>query len=154
MIFSNFIHFIKRFFYYTCTITTCTLLACAIWSYISCYSKGVGIDEASLSVAFLWQPLIVGSLTAFVSSVLMIDTEMSKKEVFIRSAIHYFCINLIVLVCGYLFEWYYPTLSQIVLMAGTIFIVYFIVYFSSYAHAVKIADEINDKLKNFHEDKM
>ena len=99
--------FLKRLTFYVATITTFTLLACAVWITIEMVDSGMSLQADFLPVELLWQVLVVGVVCGFATALLIAGEAQSRKEVLVRFGTHYVVINAIILGCGALFGWLY-----------------------------------------------
>lgn len=142
--------FLKRLIFYTATITTFTLLACAVWITMEVMEKGISLQADFLPTALLWQVLTAGLLCGLVTTVLIREEAQTRKGLIVHFSIHYLLINAIILGCGALFDWYTMTPVGVVLMMVTIALVYVAVTIISYLRDKSIADKINERLEHFH----
>lgn len=142
--------FLKRLIFYTATITTFTLLACAVWITMEAMEKGISLQASFLPTALLWQVLTAGLLCGLVTAVLISGEVRTRKEVFVHFGTHYLLINSIILGCGALFGWYTVTPIGVVMMLVTIALVYVAVATMAYLRDKSIADKINERLEHFH----
>lgn len=142
-------NFLNKFLKNTAAITTCTLLVCCTLYTLTKIKNGENIAEATMPLYIFWQPLIMGVLTGFASSVIFSSgDEMSKHQYTIRTILNYICINAVVLFFGYQFGWYELSFAGVFLMIIIIAAVYAAVEFITYTADKKIADKINEKLKS------
>ena len=142
--------FLKRLTFYVATITTFTLLACAVWITIEMVGNGMSLQADFLPVELLWQVLVVGVVCGFATALLIAGEAQSRKEVLVRFGTHYVVINAIILGCGALFGWYTVTPVGVLMMMLTVALVYVAVATMSYLRDKSIADKINERLEHFH----
>ena len=71
----------------------------------------------------------------------------------IRLTIHYVLVTVSVLVCGYFYGWYTPNFFGVLGMCLTSAAVYFFTSALNYQVFKKTANEMNQKLKEYHEKK-
>lgn len=142
--------FLKRLIFYIATITTFTLLACAVWITIEVGEKGLALQTDFLPTALLWQILFTGVVCGVATALLIVDEMQSRKEVFVRFGAHYIVINAIILGGGALFGWYTVTPVGVVCMLVTVALVYVAVATMAYLRDKSTADKINERLERFH----
>lgn len=135
---------IKRFFNHFTTITTGTVIVCAINMIIN----NIDVWEADI----LWHILIVGASTGIITALSFTDRKISKIQSIVRYIIHYILINVCVLFLGYTFGWYSLSFKGCLLMIGSIFMVYVFVFIITYVNEKKVANEINKALSNINDD--
>lgn len=128
--------FFKNFFMYFPAITTGTLLACATLN-----------SQETLPSDILWQIVIVGLLGGFITSLLIVNFDIPKKEAIVRSVIHYILINCLILGVGYYFGWYDFSLTSVIIMIITIILVYVFVLGISFFGHKQTANRINQELR-------
>ena len=107
-----------------------------------------GID-AKTHVALLWQLLLVSFLCSL--GIFMYpsenEQELSKKGLIGRHILYFIFVNIVVLVLGSLFQWFYfSNWKMVVLMELSIIVIFAVVFLSSYLSDAKIAKKLNDKL--------
>lgn len=125
-------------------ITTGILFVSAV--YISVF---YGWEE-ELQVKILWQILALALVCALGSFVLPVgsEREVSKKSMLIRAVIYYVYVNVIVLFCGFLFEWFsFDNLKQVLGMVVAIAFVYLAVGVLSSWLEYREAERMNRKLE-------
>lgn len=110
-------------------------------------------NEAQLSVKILWQIIIVSLATALSTIILCSKNELNKKQFLIRVVINYITINIIVIGCGYLFNWIEigDTIKLISLIVS-IFLVYIFVWAISYKSDTTMAKRINQKIQEYNKE--
>jgi Ca2+/Na+ antiporter len=109
-----------------------------------------GLD--SIKSVILWQNLLLGLICGFVSALLFPENNMPKLESPLRHAVHFLLMTAIVMLCGYLFGWYYLSLPSVLLMLGSVAVVYAFVYFSTAMQYRDIANKINKELEERDDD--
>lgn len=123
-------------------VTTCVVFASAI--YITLFWQ-----EAQLDVSILWQILIV-SLLCSLGSLLYPKKIKTKRAMNLIIILHYIYINLVVLGCGFLFEWFYINDAGMVLgMLFTIAIIFVFMSILFYRTAKKQTQNLNDQLREY-----
>lgn len=143
---------IKKMLLYTVCITTGTILACAFWYMVTLISKGLPILSAQVPYMILWQILSVGILCGVGTELILGGRECTPAKEKLKVIIHYVFINLAVLVCGYFYDWYKLSISGILLMCLTSVAVYAFTVFIGHANELKLADKMNQKLKERNKD--
>lgn len=137
---------LKQLFFTFSAVTTCTVAGTAI--YLNIFYQGV-----SLGSEILIQILFV-SLTTSLGICLYPHREVCKKEIIVRTLIHYIYVNVIVLVCGLWFEWYsIDNMAMILGMLVLIAAVFGIVSFICWRKSEKDAALINEKLREYQNEK-
>lgn len=125
-------------------ITTGILFVAAV--YISVF---YGWEE-ELQVKILWQILALALICTLGSFVLPVDgeREISRKSMLIRIVIYYVYVNVVVLFCGFSFQWFsFHNLKQVLGMIVAIAFVYLaIAIFSSWL-GYREAEQMNRKLE-------
>lgn len=107
-----------------------------------------GADSQMSGTKLLWQILLTAALCALVG-VLYEDAEkISKKGMLVRIGVGFIYVNIVVLCCGTVFEWFYPTDWKMFLgMEVSIIAVFIAVVALSYFSGRKTAEQINARLK-------
>lgn len=127
-------------------ITTSVVFASAV--YITVFW---GVD-CELGVRLLWQILGSSAVCALgcclVSGSQVSGKEISKRGMQIRMVLLYIYINVIVLSCGFIFEWFYLSDWKMILgmelcIAFTFCVVTVLSYFADY----KAAEKMNQRLQ-------
>lgn len=108
-----------------------------------------GVEECS--IAYIWQVLITGVVSALPSCIFWSKKELSKKQWQIRFVFHFALIEAIIFTEGWIFEWYSDALSALVIAAEVI-LVYLIVYLYSYFVGISDAEKVNSALQAFNID--
>jgi len=140
---------LKRLIFYIATITTFTLLACAVWITLEATEKGISLQAVFLPTALLWQVLCAGAVCGVATALLIVEEIQTRKEVFVRFGAHYVVINAIILGGGALFGWYTVTPIGVVCMLITVALVYVAVATMAYLRDKSTADKINERLERF-----
>nr|WP_302596805.1 DUF3021 family protein [uncultured Cellulosilyticum sp.] len=98
----------------------------------------------------LWQILIC-SLICTLGSLVYPNKELSKKLTAILTIIYYLYINLVVLGCGLIFEWFnMNNLGMVIVMLILIALVFISVWGISIYKSKRLADEMNRRLEIYH----
>lgn len=128
-------------FTFSC-VTTCTLIGSAI--YISIFCK-----DALLDVYILWQ--ILGcSFLCTLGNFLYINKEKSKSRYYTIIGIHYLYVNVVVLSCGILFEWFsLDNLMMVIAMLLMIAMIFIFIACLLQIRLKKHTDLMNQKLKEY-----
>lgn len=124
-------------------ITTGILFVTAI--YISVF---YGWEE-ELQVKILWQILGLAGICTLGSLILPVDggEEVSKKSMLARIVGYYVYVNVVVLFCGFLFEWFsFGNWKQVLGMVAAIAFVYLTVGILSSWMEYREAERMNQKL--------
>ena len=110
-------------------------------------------NEVQLSVKILWQIIIVSFATALSCIILYSRNELNKKQFLIRVVINYITINIIVIGCGYLFNWIkIGNTIELLSLIVSIFLVYIFVWVISYKNDIKTAKRINQKIEEYNKE--
>ena len=132
-----------------------------IWSdvftkVVTCVTFGVIIycmiffPQISFGVEMLWQMLLVSFLTS--AGVLLYTDDIGQKSMKIMCVIHYIAVNIIVVSCGLLFEWFYwDNLSQMIGILVVIALVFLTVSVVSWRKAMQMAELMNGRLVAYQE---
>ena len=130
-----------------------TLIATAVWCFVSLKANGESVIEASIPYVTLWQIVIVGAVCGTESEVILGVKEASPLEEKIRLAVHYVFINLAVLFCGYKFGWYKLSFGGVMLMLLTSAAVYAFTFCLGFHSSRRTADKLTKKLEEFNKSK-
>lgn len=126
-----------------CMISTCVMALIALFTTV------VDPTEA-INPMVLWQALMVSLLCALSCFIFPWDVVMKKWEVWVRTAIHYVIINLIVLGFGNRFQWYQINNAiSLTLMLISIAVVYAIVSCISWRKSKQDAQKMNERLMQY-----
>ena len=105
----------------------------------------------SIDGTFPWVMMLTGLLGALPTLLYYFPNEPTKKQFYIRVALHYLLINAVILGEGRLLGWF-STVPQMLIIAAMILAVYGLVWlFSSIAEKTQ-ADNINKALQRFNGD--
>lgn len=105
--------------------------------------------DTNIGVELLWQILLVSAVCSLGSLILYNEKkEFSKKEMLVRCCLLFAYVDIIVLTCGFYFQWFYFSSWKMVAGMELCIIAVFAVTmgFSSLA-AKKEADAMNKKLR-------
>lgn len=105
--------------------------------------------DCELGVKILFQILIVGAICSLGSLILpdWDGKEVSKKALIIRKIVYYIFVNVVVLGCGFYFEWFYFSRWEMVAgMEAAIAAVFFVVTMCCYWSDTKTAEKMNKRL--------
>ena len=126
-------------------VTTCVLFVTAL--YITIFWP-----QAVLGVEILWQILSVSFLCSVVN-VFFLEREAGRRGMLIFHILRYVLSNAIVLVCGFLFEWFYvDNLPMVLAMVLSIAVVYVIVSVAAWKHEKQQAALMNERLAAYQRD--
>ena len=104
-----------------------------------------------LSPELPWEILLTGILGALPSFLFYFKNEPTKKQFRVRTVIHFFVIETVVMTEGALFEWY-GSLADALILFVVVLAVYLFVWAYSYFMNLHLARDINTALKRFNED--
>ncbi len=105
----------------------------------------------SIDGTFPWVMMLTGLLGALPTLLYYFPKEPTRKQFYIRVALHYLLINAVILGEGRLLGWF-STVPQMLIIAAMILAVYGLVWlFSSIAEKTQ-ADNINKALQHFNGD--
>ena len=106
----------------------------------------------SLSVALLWQILACSFVCTLGNILWWMTRGLSKTEVFIRIAVHYLYINVVVFGSALLFDWIdYDNPVMIISMFVMVLVVFIAVFFSIWYYSKRISEMMNRGLKAYQE---
>lgn len=129
-------------FTFTC-ITTGTTLAVAI--FISIFWK-----NTMLEASILWQ-ILGTSLVCSFGYLIPYKEEKTKRFSYLFMAIHYVYINVIVLGCGFFFEWYLITdLAMVFSMCFLIAVIYIAITYFIHLYQKKDTEVMNERLHEYY----
>ncbi len=137
---------LKRVFFTFSTVNTCVIAGVSIYLYI--FNRDV-----QLNMSIFLQIMLV-SFTTSLGIFLYPNRQICKKELIFRVLLHYVYVNLIVLGCGLWFEWY--DVNNIFAIIGILtltFLVFLTVSLISWKKAEQFAELVNQKLKEYQDDK-
>ena len=136
--------FFRRLLEYFCFINTGAMISAAIFIFIF-------YRQALFSIAIFWQILIVSFIAAFITTILMVKDDLSKKMERIKNIIHYILMNILVVVSAYTFKWIEDDfLIETIILIILISIVYIAVTVISYKSDEKVADKLNERLSYYN----
>lgn len=127
--------FIKWFLY----ITVGILVVCAVNFALS------GSD--TIPMMTLWQILLSGGLTTLVTMLLYPRESGKKSAVFVGCLIHYAVLCVVMIVCGYWFQWLSLDAEGICMMCLSVAGVYLLAFTAYYILDLRQAKKINQRLK-------
>ncbi len=104
-----------------------------------------------LSPELPWQVFLTGILGALPTFLFGFKNEPTKKQFRVRTVIHFFVIETVVMTEGALFGWYGSIIGALILFV-VILAVYLFVWAYSYFMNIHLARGINAALKRFNED--
>ncbi len=122
-------------------VTTCMVFAVAVFCTIINPTEKV-------SAMTLWQIPLVSMLTSLETLIYPWNRKMEKLECAVRIFIHYLMIVAVVLLSGWLLEWYdVSNAGSVALMIGAVTIIFAIVSAISWSASAKTAKLMNEKLQ-------
>lgn len=128
-------------FTFSC-VATCVLIASA--SYISIFWKDVILD-----VNILWQ-LIIVSFICCLGNLLYPKEEKSKRQFYTILVIHYLYIVLVVMGCGFYFEWFHiDDLSMVLGLLVQITLIFVLIASILHYRSKKQADIMTERLQEY-----
>ncbi|MDD6810603.1 MAG: DUF3021 family protein [Lachnospiraceae bacterium] len=106
--------------------------------------------DTYVSINLLWQILGISLVCVFGNLLYPVNKELSKKQMCIRMILHYLYINLIVLECGYYFDWFFiGNLKMVFCMIVLIAIIFVVVSFVMWNNGRKTSRQLNEQLKEY-----
>ena len=106
----------------------------------------------SLSVALLWQTLACSFVCTLGNILWWMTRGLSKTEVFIRIAVHYLYINVVVFGSAILFNWIdYDNPVMIISMFVMVLVVFVVVFLATWYYGKRISEMMNRGLKAYQE---
>lgn len=105
----------------------------------------------ALPIAYPFQVMITGLLTAVPSLLFCFKNEPSKKQFYLRFFIHYCIIEAIVMTEGALLGWYSDFINALVVFV-IVMLVYAVVLLYSHYVDSDTANNINKALNRFHDE--
>ncbi len=128
-----------------CIISACVLIVTALFTTIL-------FPTDSISPNVLWQMVFVSFLCTASTLLYPWEHKLKKTEFFIRVAIHYILINVIVLGFGSRFHWYQPAhFKSTLYMLIAIAVIFAIVSLISWSLSAKDAKKMNERLERYRE---
>lgn len=107
-------------------------------------------NDCDIEVKLLWQILLVSGVCALGALILPFDAkrEVSKYSMLICMLIYYFFVNVVVLLSGFYFEWFYiDNWKQVLGMVVAIAFVFVVVTLITYHAEYQVAEKMNRKLQ-------
>ena len=128
-------------------VSTCVMAVVALFTTV--------IDPAEwIEPVVLWQALMVSFLCAVSCFIFPWDVVLKKREIWIRTALHYLIINLIVLGFGNWFGWYHiDEWASLLAMLISIAVIYAIVACISWRKSKQDAQRMNERLMQYRNKK-
>lgn len=124
-------------------VTSCMVIAVAFFTTVI-----NPVDKVS-TVTF-WQIPAAAVPITLVTLIYPWDRPLGKREMAVRTVIHYVLINVIVLGAGIVFEWYDPkNVRNVISMVASIVIIYAVVYGISWGRSARDAKQMNERLKEY-----
>ena len=105
----------------------------------------------SIDGTFPWVMMLTGLLGALPTLLYYFPKEPTRKQFYIRVALHYLLINAVILGEGRLLGWF-STVPQMLIIAAMILAVYGLVWLFSIIAEKTQADNINKALQRFNGD--
>lgn len=123
-------------------ITTGILIAAAI--FINCVGR---IEKITSNI--LWQILLCAFLSTM-GSLIYPTKELPKRQTVILSVINYIYVNMIVIGCGIVFDWFdLADWGKIILLIFLVAVVFVVVWGVSTLKQQRLADEMNKRLAEY-----
>lgn len=124
-----------------CMITTGSTVSAAL---LTTFTKPTEIIFPNV----IWQLLFCSFLCSLTPLLYPPGRTFPKREMIIRTLLHYVLINLIVLGCGLGFDWFEIThIPSVLFMLLSIAIIFGIALFMSWRRSVLEAQKMNEKLQ-------
>lgn len=128
-------------------VTTCMIFATAIFTSVISHAD-------SLKPMILWQIPVVSLLCALGCLIYPWDVIMTKKETGIRIFLHYLYINAVVMISGWLFDWYnVKSMKSVLYMVISIVVIFVVVSAISWSREAAEAKRMNEKLQEYQKEK-
>lgn len=111
--------------------------------------------EEILSVKILWQILLLSGICTLGSFIIPMEEgkTVSRRGMLICQILFYVYVNIVVLLFGYLAQWFkFSNARQVFGMMAAIFFVYIMVTVISYWQEYRVAERMNQKLKERQHD--
>lgn len=140
----KFIEYLKIVLNFFTKITTAVFFCAMIYIMIFW-----GVDH-EIEIISLGQILFASAACALGICIHPLDGEKvrSKKGFFFRQLLYYLYVNVVVMTCGYFFQWYYVENRKMVLgMEAVILAVFILVTLAAYLIDYKEAQKMNKKLR-------
>ncbi len=100
---------------------------------------------------FPWQIIITGIITALPTFLFYSNKEPTKKQYIVRFIIHFILIETIVMIEGWILNWYSTFLNGLIIFGMVVF-VYAVVLAYTYFVSSNTAKSINKALEKFNAD--
>lgn len=127
-------------------ITTGVLISASI--FINCLGR-----QEKITSNILWQLLLCAFLGT-IGSLIYPTKELPKRQTVILSVINYIYVNMIVIGCGIVFEWFdLADWGKIMLLIFLVAVVFVVVWGISVLKQQKLADEMNKRLAEYQKKK-
>ena len=126
-------------------ITVCVMFVISFFGLFADNSKQL------FDSSFPWIMMLTGLLTSLLSFLFYFKNEPTRKQFNIRRMIHFFSIEAVVLLEGFLLGWYTSFIGALV-VAAMIMIVYTLVWIFSAISDRNTASSINKALQNLNAD--
>ncbi|MFG6357489.1 MAG: DUF3021 domain-containing protein [Acetatifactor sp.] len=134
------IHFMMRVF---------TMVLTGVVFAVAVFTMVINPTE-TVETKLFWQMPLVSALCTLTSLIYPWNREMSKKEIIVKTLIHYLLINAIVLGGGALFYWYDPSqVRNIAAMVLAITLIFGVVTAISWRKSAADAARMNEKLEEY-----
>lgn len=125
-------------------ILTGSVLSSAV--YLEVLYKGVSMNTSKL----LWQLIIESAICSLCILFMYSKKELGKYEIILRNAIIYVYVNVVVVGCAILFDWFKERdYRSIILLLIEIAVVYIAIEFLVYYRYKKIANDLNERLVEY-----
>lgn len=134
-----------EFVKWTLYITTGILIVCA--------SNVLLMGEEQIPAEMLWQILLAGALTSFVTVVFFPRECEEKIGTILQFALHYAVLCVVMIICGSMFGWMNLNAAGVIMMLISVAVVYLLSFLAYYIIDMRQADAINQKLKERYGDK-
>lgn len=128
-----------------CYIATSILIICAIMMPL--------LGAKNMPVITLFEILFSAFLTTLATVLIACKETKTRKQNFLKIALHITVLCLIMILCGYWYGWIRMNLFGIIIMVVSVAAVYLIATGFYCLIDLKQANEINQKLKEMYEEK-
>ncbi|MHB8128207.1 MAG: DUF3021 family protein [Mobilitalea sp.] len=108
------------------------------------------IPNITFSIDLLWQFIIMAAVCSFGNFIFLSKSELSKKQMKIRTICHYLFVNIVVLGGAFLWKWLTSGIPQIIVMFLLIAIVYASITIGTFRKEEKIAENLNRRLHKIY----
>ena len=128
-------------------VTSCVIVSVAIFTTVFNHTD-------FLEPMILWQIPVVSLLCALGCLIYPWDVVMTKKEMGIRIFLHYLYINAVVMISGWLFDWYnVKSMKSVLYMVISIAVIFVVVSVISWRREAAEAKQMNEKLQEYQKEK-